>query len=336
MKVYEIDGKRYRLSNTLTDFQLKMYVHLVNWKWSHLTLEPGYHNCVLYDTILPESFDPLYPPIKARFLDHQRQFHFKSHEFLGHMASSQAACVNLFLPLLQDPQIAAQVLRSVKPDLKAIATGHLDNGSRIEFWDEPENALHDHNLTAGTDADMAIAYYDFQGDLNLWLIEHKLTEPEFTTCGGFKSKGRTPAHACAPAAAILDNPRLCYYHSARRYRYWDITLGDASPMDIDRIRQYPECPFKGGMNQLWRNQLLAASIESSTSPRWGYKKVYFSVVHHPGNRSLLPSITRYQELLRSKDRFFVFTSDQLIQRAREIHEPALIDWLDWYQGLYAL
>ena len=42
MKVYEIDGKVYRLPNELTDFQLQMYIHLINWKWAHLTQESGY------------------------------------------------------------------------------------------------------------------------------------------------------------------------------------------------------------------------------------------------------------------------------------------------------
>ena len=39
MKIYEIDGKKYRLPNELTDFQLQMYIHLINWKWAHLTQE---------------------------------------------------------------------------------------------------------------------------------------------------------------------------------------------------------------------------------------------------------------------------------------------------------
>ncbi|GAG97563.1 unnamed protein product [marine sediment metagenome] len=49
MKVHEIDGKRYRLLNMLTDFQLKMYIHLINWKWAHLPREPGFYKGVPYD-----------------------------------------------------------------------------------------------------------------------------------------------------------------------------------------------------------------------------------------------------------------------------------------------
>ncbi|GAG74337.1 unnamed protein product [marine sediment metagenome] len=279
MKIYEIDGKRYRLPNDLTNFQLKMYVHLINWKWAHLSQEPGFYKRIPYDALLPDELKsqsfPLYRPIKEKFLNHQQKFPFKSHKFLGHMASSQAACVNLFLPLLKDPNIAVMILGKVKTDIKKIATDFLDTGFRIEFWDEPDNLLNDHTNVSGTDADIAIAYYDYQGNLNLWLIEHKLTETEFTTCGGFKSPGRASLHACAPASAILDNRNLCYYHSGCNFRYWDITLGDASPFNANRIREYNECPFMGGMNQLWRNQLLATSLESSTSLRWPYKKGIF-------------------------------------------------------------
>ena len=308
-----------------------MYVHLINWKWAHLTQEPGFYKHVPYDALLPEEIKaqhyPLYDPIKERFLDHQQKFPFKSHKFLGHMASSQAACINLFLPLLKDPLIAARVLGAVKGDIKEIATNYLDTGFRIEFWDEPDNILNDHTKVSGTDADIAIAYHDHQGNINLWLIEHKLTEAEFTTCGGFDSKGRTPSHACAPASAILDNTNLCYYHSARKFRYWDITLQDTSPFDAGRIREYNECPFKGGMNQLWRNQLLAISLESSTSPKWPYKKVYFSVVHHSQNESLKPPISEFQELIRFNDRFFAFSSEKLINRAKEINDHALSEWI---------
>lgn len=248
------------------------------------------------------------------------------------MASSQAACVNLFLPILKDPNIAAMILNKVKIDIKEIATDFLDTGFRIEFWDEPDNSLNDHTKVSGTDADIAIAYYDHQDNLNLWLIEHKLTEKEFTPCGGFKSKGRTPLHKCEPTSAIIENPDRCYYHSGCNYRYWDITLGDASPFNTNRIREYKVCPFIGGMNQLWRNQLLTTSIESSL--QWPYRKVYFSVVYHPGNYCLKPSISEFQKLIGFTDRFFAFSSDELINRVKEINEPVLSEWLNWYQEIY--
>lgn len=338
MKIFEIDKKKYRLPNELTNFQFKMYVHLINWKWANLTTEPGFFKGLPYDALLPENLKaklfPIYPPIKEMFIKHQQKFPFKSHKFIGHMASSQAACANLFLPILRNPDIAAKVLGKVKTDIKKIATEFLDTGFRIEFWDEPDNMLNDHNRASGTDSDIAIAYYDHQDNLNLWLIEHKLTETEFTFCGGFKSKGRTSLHVCEPASAVIENPDKCYYHSSCKYNYWNITLGNTSPFNISLIREYNKCPFIGGLNQLWRNQLLATCVEASTSSRWPYKKVYFSVVHHPKNNLLESSISEFQKLLRNDDRFFTFTSDELINKAKEVKEPELSKWLNWYQELY--
>ena len=214
MKVYTHNGSEYRLPNELNDFQLAMYTHMIDWKWAHLTREPGHYGGRPYDAILPEElkgqYHPIYPPVVERFLSHQCRFPFKTHTFIGHMASSQAACANLFLPLLQCPDAAAQVLRCVKPDLDRIATDQLDSGFRLEFWDEPYNTLRDHTPAAGTDADIAIAYYDQAGDLKLWLIEHKLTESEFTTCGGYRSRGRDhPGRTDATAPSTSPRTRTC-------------------------------------------------------------------------------------------------------------------------------
>lgn len=109
------------------------------------------------------------------------------------MASSQAANMNLFMPILQHP-LANQILKHLKPDFKCLANDELYHGYRLEFWDGNSNNekgnLGDHTPVAGTDSDIAIAYYNNDDKLCLWLIEHKLRENEFTKCGGSKSKGR--------------------------------------------------------------------------------------------------------------------------------------------------
>lgn len=337
MRVYNHNGSTYRLPNELNDFQMAMYIHLIDWKWANLTRTPGYYRNQPYDAILPDElkkcYQPIYSSIVDRFLDHQKRLPFKTHKFIGHMASSQAACVNLFFPLLQHPVAAAEVLRSVKPDLDRIATDQLDEGFRLEFWDEPDNMLNDHTPAAGTDADFAIAYYDKVGNLKLWLIEHKLTEGEFTTCGGCRSRGRNlKIHRCNSASDIVADKSLCYYHSASQYRYWDITLEYPDVFPISRIKACSECPFQGGMNQLWRNQLLALSIEASE--QWPYTEVTFSVVRHPGNYALDGTIAQYKQLLGSGARFFDFKSDTLIDRAQQLNYAPWRDWLQWYRQLY--
>jgi hypothetical protein len=338
MKEIIRNGKRYRLPNVLNAFQTELYLHLINWKWAHLTEEPGTFRGRPYDALLPQALKdelfPLYDPIKGLFQSHQKKFPFKSHKFLGHMASSQAACANLFLPLMQEPALAAEILRAVKPDLRQIATDQLDAGFRIEFWDEPYNLLNDHNAVSGTDADFAIAYDDENGNLNLWLIEHKLTEAEFTTCGGARSKNRTAVHRCQPIGNIIENPELCYYHSASGYRYWDLTLSDNDIFDSQRLKEEGVCPFKGGMNQLWRNQLLAMGIEKSD--HWPYKKVFFSVVYHPDNIFLQPTMQAFHDLIGHSDRFFSFTSNAVLKSVDGTQSPALKAWAEWYCELYRI
>lgn len=336
MKVYNIEGQNYRFSNSLTPFQLGMQVHLVNWKWAHVTREPGLHNNLPNDAILPDlcanKFSMLYPPILPAFNRHQQIFPFRIHQYFKHVASSQAANTNLFLPVLLHAK-ANCVFAAIKPDFARLATRYLDNGFRIEFWDEPFNTLGDKTHLSGTDSDIGIAYYNHRDELCLWLIEHKLTENEFTTCGGNKSKGRRPIHNCnKPFSEILADKQVCYYHSANHYNYWNIT--EANNEFFVNHACYKRCPFMGGMNQLWRNQLLGLSIEQDG--RQPYKHVTFSVVKHPHNTALNKTITEYKALINNNPKFSVFTSADFIDATAAVNDPDLDLWIKWYRELYAL
>lgn len=330
-------GNTYRLPNDLTDFQKRMYVHLIDWKRKNITVKSGKFRGIEYDTLLPheEQHQLIYKPVLHQLSEHHQKFKIKYHKFVGHMASSQAACANLFLPILNNPDVGARILRSVKPDLECIETRFLDSGWRLEFWGDEPNILNDHNPASGTDADIAIAYRDKHGDLCLWLIEHKLTEKEFTKCGGFRSAMKTGQYKCEPAADIVDKPDKCYYTSKCGYLYWKVTL-KSGYFPQDNIKRYAECPFKGGMNQLWRNQLLGLSIEKLQLPDLPFKKTFLSVVIHPDNEALMPTILKYTELVNHSDRFSYFTSDKLVKAAKSSNDPFRRDWAAWYEGLYYL
>jgi hypothetical protein len=333
MKNRSISGQEYRISTTLNDFQREMQIHLVNWKWAHITHEPGLQRGHPNDALLPETisggYPLLYPAIVPALKSHQEKFPFRLHKYFHHVASSQAANFNLFLPVLLHPQASA-VVSALKPDFARLATEYLDHGYQIEFWDEH---LADHDHISGTDADIAIAYYNHQDELCLWLIEHKLTEGEFTTCGGFKSPGRQASHDCSqPFAAILANPQLCYYHDKRHFNYWKITT--ANQAFFPNHAGHAQCPFQGGLNQLWRNQLLGLAIEQDQ--RQPYQQVTFSVVKHPRNTFLDPSLAKYQDLIIHNPKFSIFTSAEVIAAAFALHNPELNQWVDWYRDLYAL
>lgn len=340
MKEKTLNGKTYKLPGNLSAFQEAMYIHLINWKWKNITKESGVHKYngenIQYDAILPESVRQTYPifhpSIKEDFKKHNSKFDFKFHKHFNHIVSSQAANINLFLPILLHPS-ANTILQAIKPDLKEIATDQLYKGFRIEFWDGNSNKekgiLGDHSAIAGTDSDIGIAYYNHKDELCLWLIEHKLTEREFTACGGAKSKGRKPEHDCTkPFSQILEHKDLCYYHSGSNYEYWNITEKYQSFFENHTL--YQSCPFKGGMNQLWRNQLLAFAMEDTGK----YKEVYFSVVHHPKNKALNKSINQYKKLTENNPKFSAFTSREVIDSAHRINQAQLNDWIGWYRELY--
>lgn len=336
MKVFEIDGHQYKLPNSLNRFQLSLYIHLINWKWLNITKDVGTNGKLEYDAILPDSyadkFPMLYPQIINEFQQHHIKFPFRIHIYFNHMASSQAANINLFLPILVHPN-ASTILCTINPDIKELARNELNNSYRIEFWDEPYGNLNDKTNMSGTDSDIAIAYYNQDDDLCLWLIEHKLSEAEFTQCGGYKSKGRKVYYDCTKTfSEIIHNKKFCYYHDIKKFEYWNIT--ETSQSFFINHEKYTECPFRKGMNQLWRNQLLGLSIENDD--RQPYKKVHFSVVRHLDNTYLDNSIKQYKDLIGDNPKFSVFTSADILNAASQLNDRKLNKWIEWYKQLYKI
>lgn len=337
-----INGVKYKLPGSLNDFQKKMYVHLINWKWKHINTQAGIYNYrgqqILYDAILPKSerkkFPILCPEILPDFKAHRKVYPFKLHPHFHHMASSQAANINLFLPILLHAKVN-DVLIQLKSDFKSLATSKLYKGFRIEFWDgnskDEKGLLGDHSARSGTDSDIAIAYYNKENKLCLWLIEHKLTEKEFTVCGGYNSTKRDKAkHLCEKTfSEIMQNKNLCYYHDVRDFNYWRLTDTHKS---FFVNANYSSCPFKGGMNQLWRNQLLGLALEKDNNNQ--YEHVYFSVVKHPGNQSLDKTINEYKSLINNNPKFISFDSKRVVDAVKSINDYELNKWADWYKCLY--
>jgi hypothetical protein len=323
-------NSQYKLPSSLSSFQEAFYIHLIKWKWMYITKEPGTHQDKEYDAIIPEALldqqYPLYRPI----IDEVSKHDFKPHKQYGkHMASSQTACINLFTPILMNPEIATQVLSSINPSFKSLATDQLESGYQFEYWDT-SNPLNDHTPAAGTDSDIAIAYYNDKDELCLWLIEHKLTEKEFSTCGGYKSSGNKQKELCKSSTVLTDHDK-CYYKYAKDYKYWELTK-ESGLFDETALAERSECPFMSGENQLWRNQLMAYAIQSKGI----FKHVHFSVVNHDRNPHLEETISRYKQLLKNPTVFDTFTSKDLIQAASMIKDKDLQDWVTWYSELYMI
>lgn len=343
MRINPTKNKKYRIPSGLNNFQKEMYIHLIEWKWEKITKEVGEYKykdkVYYYDTILPKSVHNSYPLIYSAILydllKHKEKYYFKMHQHFNHMASSQAANINLFLPILLNPN-ANIVLRALKPDFDSLELSKLFKGFRIEYWDgnssEDKGLLGDHSSRSGTDSDIGIAYLNKEKELCLWLIEHKLTEKEFTECGGFNSKSRNnKKHICSKSFNdILEDKNLCYYHDIRHFNYWNLT--DTQKSFFINHNNCSSCPFKGGVNQLWRNQLLGLALENTGL----YKHVYFSIVKHSRNTSLDKSIGEYRNLINNNSKFSVFDSKDVVDAALSIGDIDLNKWADWYKKLYKI
>ena len=114
--------------------------HLVKER-EHLTKEPGSFKGHIYDYLFPKrtyEFSPvLYTPLQSELRDLQSgPFKYKEHIMSKHMASSQCACINLFMPILLDDN-ASDILKHIpgRPvDFHMIDRTRLHRGFCFEYW----------------------------------------------------------------------------------------------------------------------------------------------------------------------------------------------------------
>lgn len=326
------------------DFQQKIYSYLIKYKKENLRINGKGVSArgVEYDCLFPKPFCDakipvmIYEGIKTTVVELQKsKFAYKPHLAASrHVASSQTACINLFVPILES-KYADEILKEsgVAPKgFDHIDRDQLRKGYCFEYWESslkgPKGLLGDHSPHAGTDSDVAIAYRNQDNELCLWLIEHKLTEQEFTTCGGYRSRGISELEKgyCTSCGIkeFLENHDKCYYHIHCGYYYWQIM----EKMYSFFCGKYEGegCPFRGGMNQLWRNQLLAFALEN----RGEFAEVYFSVVSHPENCFLDKTMNEYRRLTNNSPKFYAFKSNELVDKAAAY----LPDWSSWYKKVY--
>lgn len=326
------------------DFQHKVYSYLIKYKKENLNINDKGTSArgVEHDCLLPKPYCDaqlpvmLYDGIKETVKDIQAsKFAYKAHLAASvHVASSQTACINLFVPILESEYADLILIGAgiVPKDFDHIDRNQLRKGYCFEYWESTlegtKGLLGDHSPHAGTDSDVAIAYRNKNNKLCLWLIEHKLTEQEFTTCGGYRSKGISHSEKayCTSCGIeeILENHDRCYYHKHCGYFYWHIM--DAQSSFFCGKYEGNGCPFRGGMNQLWRNQLLALELEN----RGVFEDVYFSVISHPENSFLDKTMNEYRALTNNSPKFYDFKSNALVNVA----EDYLPDWANWYKKVY--
>ena len=308
-------------------FQEKMY--------KHLQKQFGTGESVF----LSDSKNLFYSGIRGKIFELQEKHGFDFHRFVTqpHVASSQAACINLFLPIMES-ECAVDVLKTVKTDIASIDKSHISDGFTFEYWrdnprpnDGSKGLLNDHSKTAGTDSDFALSYIDNENRHCLWLVEHKLTETEFTQCNAVHNgKHKELLAKCSNYTAqhLMNNDEDCYYCHARHFNYWQLTKKhiEAFP-NLDIFEN--GCPFMDGMCQLWRNTLLVKAAQEE----YQYDKVFFSVVKPHDNIALNNSLKQFKAIV-DPVLFSVFHPTTIVDAAISCSDSALRDWGKWYTDTY--
>ena len=208
--------------------------------------------------------------VKARF-DHHKAG--DRERVLTNTVASQPCCFNLFAPLWRDRQLTDDLFSKLLNE--PLHVEHLEIEFTPNVWKGTpgferlgDESLGDQSARAGTDADVAVFYTTETGKRGVVLTEFKYIEAEFSTCGSYHSKSKGPAIRAGCDAPDWYAQRVAPYTGGTpakpdcgylKYRNWSL-LQQSKVLDAKAVRTQPGCPFKGSLNQLWRNLLLAEQV----------------------------------------------------------------------------
>jgi hypothetical protein len=185
------------------------------------------------------------------------------HDFVGHMASSQALCWNVVLPMKKHDNFTP-LFEVLKRQLKE---GGLDH--EFDFGIETAVVL---ELNAARDlgeqgAATSIDLYLRTAQGRICTIEFKLTEPDFGQCKLPRDGGKCDGRYGNPTFARQNDGYLCYLSKIGR-RYWQLGghygLLDPTRVALDDADIVQRCPLNV-FYQALRN-LIVAKNRSEESP----------------------------------------------------------------------
>ena len=155
----------------MNPFQQKLYTHLIQYKLNTLNL-PSSEDKSLNDVQLSKEnrYFNLLEPNRADTIDYIKSNGIKEHIHFNHLASSQAACLNLFMPLRKNHELANLVLKQIIPGFHKLIDIQFEYYHENDYLGEGRKNKGIANV--GTDADVAIFYTDGDGNQNIYATPH--------------------------------------------------------------------------------------------------------------------------------------------------------------------
>jgi len=257
-------------------WQKKVYLHMANYLESKAVLSFGASkNGNEYKHLLREE-DAQHNYINETILELTKK-RFEQHKagdlnrVLTNTAASQPYCFNLFVHLNENKALANELFSNLFQ--KEVTIQHIE----LEFtpnkmeelsgfeMNEKDESIGDQAEFWGTDADVAV-FYKYDGNKKgVLLIEFKFIEAEFSVCSSYKKKVAA-RQICSTSNFYIHrvinqetderNNVLCGYN---KYENWKLSEKSIA-LDNEKIKTANACPFRFGLNQLWRNMLLAEKV----------------------------------------------------------------------------
>ena len=257
------------------------------------------------------------------------------HDFATAITSSQMFALNLFLPWREGSRTALD-------DSIGRAIGARVAIDRVSFEWVPPGAL-----LGEIDGDKPRADEPATGvDVLLWgrdvdgapiaiLVEVKLTEGGFTTCGGRDSPRNGRTDVCASAATFFASPTSCYLQrtsgKTRDRRYWEIfersngSVRAAFPgADVTG-----PCPFAGHAQQPMRNLALANALVQGGVVR----RSWFLLCAHDDNPDVATHWNAWRAVLGAEQFAPMLAASHVVAAGRADGRP---NWADWMATRYRL
>ncbi len=273
-----------------TPFAARLQAHLEEWRaqvdgsrsryWSHWT----------------DGIFPAYRELAEQVV-HDDQV--RLHKQAPHVRSSQAFAFNLFLPFRERhlDRLSELVNRQVGARLSI---------DMVQFeWVPPGGLLGEIRGDRPVGDEPATA-----ADVVLWgqtssrrraavLLEVKLSEGEFTACGGRESRGNRRKDVCRSASLFMHEPNACYLRrpvrQRRDRRYWEIfarshgSVRNAFPnADLNG-----PCPFAFDMQQPMRNLAIAQGLLQDGTVH----QAWFGLCAHDANPQIAALWSEWSHLL---------------------------------------
>ena len=272
------------------------------------------------------------------------------HDWNNHLASSWAACINLYLPFAKQPcdfAVLASFLREhdFAPGLSRLTHCEIEYAAPDDDPLHPRHLLGEQGGSRGkgqTSPDLALFGNLDDGRPVVVLTESKLTETSFYDCSAFRGKPEEVKArnltACASAAAVHEQPDTrCWLRAVHGRRYWHIFK---NKLAVEALAANRACPAKASAYQLFRQQALAEGY--ADSGRFGL--VVSAVAYDDRNTQLLDSLAAagisdlpagWARLFTGKARFASWTHQEWVGWVRSHSDNARWDeWLEYVGARY--